>query len=47
MINEQSTIFKIITDMGFAKSNREARRLVEQGAVKLNGEKISMIQHLI
>ena len=42
MINEQSTIFKIITDMEFAKSNREARRLVEQGAVKLNGEKISL-----
>ena len=41
MINEQSTIFKIITHMEFAKSNREARRLVEQGAVKLNGEKIS------
>ena len=42
MINEQSTILKIITDMEFAKSNREARRLVEQGAVKLNGEKISL-----
>jgi tyrosyl-tRNA synthetase len=42
MINQQSTIFKIITDMEFAKSNREAKRLVEQGAVKLNGEKISL-----
>jgi tyrosyl-tRNA synthetase len=42
MINEQSTILKIITDMDLAKSNREARRLVEQGAVKLNGEKISL-----
>ncbi|MBU3144244.1 tyrosine--tRNA ligase [Clostridium sp. CF012] len=40
VMNEQSTIFKIITDMKFAKSNREARRLVEQGAVKINGEKI-------
>lgn len=42
MMNEQSTIFKIITDMQFAKSNREARRLVDQGAVKINGEKISI-----
>ncbi|MGH4123945.1 MAG: tyrosine--tRNA ligase [Clostridium sp.] len=42
ILNEQSTIFKIITDMEFAKSNREARRLVEQGAVKINGEKISI-----
>lgn len=40
LINEQSTIFKIITEMDLAKSNREARRLVEQGAVKINGEKI-------
>jgi tyrosyl-tRNA synthetase len=42
MINEQSTIFKIIIDIDCAKSNREARRLVEQGAVKLNGEKITL-----
>ena len=42
IINEQSTILKIITDMKFAKSNRDARRLVEQGAVKVNEEKISL-----
>lgn len=42
LINEQSTILKIITEMNFAKSNREARRLVEQGAVKINGEKIGL-----
>lgn len=41
-INEQSTILKIITNMEFGKSNREAKRLVEQGAVELNGEKISV-----
>ena len=40
MLNKQNTLSKIITDMGFAKSNREAKRLIEQGAVKLNGEKI-------
>lgn len=39
-INQQNNISKIITDMAFAKSNREAKRLVEQGAVKLNGERI-------
>jgi tyrosyl-tRNA synthetase len=39
-IKEQNTISKIITDMGFTKSNREAKRLIEQGAVKLNGERI-------
>ncbi|MCB2299073.1 tyrosine--tRNA ligase [Clostridium tagluense] len=40
--NKQSTILKIITDMEFAKSNREASRLIQQGAVKINGEKISI-----
>lgn len=42
MMNDLSTIFKVITVMEFAKSNREARRLVEQGAVKLNGERIAI-----
>ncbi|MCB2291073.1 tyrosine--tRNA ligase [Clostridium sp. CS001] len=41
-IKEQASIFKIIADMGFANSNREAKRLVEQGGVKLNGERISL-----
>lgn len=41
-VNEQNTISKIIADIGFANSNREAKRLVEQGAVKLNGERISL-----
>ena len=38
--DRQNTISKIITDMGFVKSSREAKRLIEQGAVKLNGERI-------
>ena len=42
MISEQSIILKIITEMEFAKSNREAKHLIEQGAVKLNGQKISL-----
>ncbi|MBW9158304.1 MULTISPECIES: tyrosine--tRNA ligase [Clostridium] len=41
-MNKQSAILKIITDMDFAKSNREASRLIQQGAVKINGEKISI-----
>lgn len=46
-INGQSTILKIINNMEFAKSNREARRLVEQGAVKLNGENILLKENII
>lgn len=42
ILNQQRDILRIITDMNFVKSNREAKRLVEQGGVKLNGEKISL-----
>jgi len=33
-------ILNLITEVGFASSNSEARRLVQQGAVSLDGEKI-------
>jgi tyrosyl-tRNA synthetase len=46
MVNEQSTILKILTHMEFAKSNREVRRLIEQGAVKLNGGKILLQENI-
>ena len=34
-------IVKLITSNGLASSNGEARRLIKQGAVSINGEKIS------
>jgi len=34
-------IVKLVTASGGAGSNSEARRLVRQGAVRLNGEKVS------
>ncbi|MFH1727059.1 MAG: tyrosine--tRNA ligase [Pseudomonadota bacterium] len=37
-------IVKLVTDIGFAKSNGEARRLVTQNAVSIDGEKISDVQ---
>lgn len=40
-INDQNILFKVISDMNFAKSNKEIRRLLEQGAVRINGQKIS------
>ncbi len=36
-----------ITDAGFAKSRSEARRLIEGGAVQLNGEKITDVNFVI
>ncbi len=34
-------IVKVLVQTGLAKSNREGRRAVEQGGVRLNGEKVS------
>jgi tyrosyl-tRNA synthetase len=35
------SVIAAITSAGFAKSNSEARRLVQQGAVSIDGEKIT------
>jgi tyrosyl-tRNA synthetase len=39
-ITEDMDLIKIIVSAGFAPSTSEARRLIQQGAVKINGEKI-------
>ncbi len=39
--NEPIWIVKLLTDSGLASTNSEARRLVKQGAVKIDGEKIT------
>lgn len=40
-INENDDVIKLIVKAGFSKSNSEARRLITQGAVKINGEKVA------
>ncbi|MGE3550718.1 MAG: tyrosine--tRNA ligase [Geobacter sp.] len=37
----QSSLCSLMTQVGMTKSNGEARRLIDQGGVKLNGEKVS------
>jgi tyrosyl-tRNA synthetase len=37
-------IVKLITGLNLASSNSEARRLIEQGGVKLNGETVSSVE---
>jgi tyrosyl-tRNA synthetase len=37
-------IVKIITKSGIAKSNSEARRLINQNALKINGERFNTFQ---
>ena len=32
----------VLVDTGIAKSRNEARRLIEQGGVKVNGEKVGL-----
>lgn len=40
-------LINIISGIGFAPSNGEARRLIQQGGVSLNGEQISDVSHEI
>ena len=42
--DEPLWIVKVVRECGFASSNGEARRLVAQGAVSLNGEKITDVE---
>ena len=36
-----ASIVDLIVELGFAGSKRDARRLVDQGAVQLDGEKVA------
>ena len=38
--SEPMWIYKLMSEVGLVASNGEARRLIQQGGVKLNGEKI-------
>jgi len=40
-VAHQSSLCALMTQVGITKSNGEARRLIDQGGVKLNGEKVS------
>ena len=42
-LDEGKDILTILVDAGLAKSRGEARRLVQQGGVSVNGEKVSAI----
>ena len=39
--NEEIGILDLIRTCGLSKSNGEARRLIEQGGISLNGEKVA------
>ena len=43
-LTSPTNVVEIIHSAGFARSKSEARRLVQQGAVKLDGERISSIE---
>ena len=40
-MQEKPTIVKTLMDCGFAKSGNEVRRLIQQGAISINGKKIT------
>jgi tyrosyl-tRNA synthetase len=41
------TIIKLLVDIGMAKSRGEAKRLIKQGAIYLNNERITDINRII
>jgi tyrosyl-tRNA synthetase len=47
VLAQPSNIADIIHDAGFARSKSEARRLVQQGAVKLDGERVTSIEAVV
>lgn len=44
---EEMSLNELLTDIKFASSKGEARRLIEQGAVKINDEKITQFNHIL
>ena len=46
-LNEDGLLVNIIADSGLVKSRSEARRMIKQSAVKINGEPISDIHHKV
>lgn len=45
--NDGVDLVKLLVSVGFSSSNSEARRLISQGAVKLNGGRIYSLKLLI
>jgi tyrosyl-tRNA synthetase len=44
-VSSPATIATILLSAGFASSNNEARRLVEQGGVRLDGERVNALDN--
>ena len=44
--SETLTVAKLLVLLGWAESNREAQRLVQQGAVKIDGARIEDPKHV-
>ena len=42
---EPPTVAKLLLSVGWASSNREAQRLVEQGAIKIDGTRVDDVRH--
>ena len=42
---ENPTVVKLLVSVGWAGSNREAQRLVEQGAIKIDGARVDDVRH--
>ncbi len=41
------SIGRLLVELGWASSNREAQRLVQQGAIKIDGERVDDVRHVV
>jgi tyrosyl-tRNA synthetase len=46
-LEEPANIVDLLADSGLTKSKGEARRLIQQGGVRLGGEKVSSIDEIV
>ena len=44
---EQIQLNELLVEIKFASSKSEAKRLIEQGAVKINDEKVTQFNHIL
>jgi len=41
------SIGRLLVELGWASSNREAQRLVQQGAIKIDGQRVDDVRHVV
>lgn len=46
-INDSAELFKVVTQLGWTESNGESKKLIQQGGITINDEKITDTMHIL